>query len=48
MSWLEQGFNIAEVDNAPDGDYSAVEIYQIGDGNTATAEKLKSIYGVDI
>ena len=44
----EQGFNIAEVDNAPEGDYSSVKIYQIGDGNTATAAKLESIYNVDI
>jgi len=42
------GFNVPLVDNAPDGTYAVVEIYQIGTGNSATAEKLASMYGVTI
>lgn len=41
-----QGLTISAVDNAPEGSYAAVEIYQIGTGNTATAAKLQEIYGV--
>ena len=43
-----EGFNVTSVDTAPDGTYDKVEIYQIGDGNTATASKLSSIYNVTI
>jgi LCP family protein required for cell wall assembly len=39
------GFNVTLVNNAPDGTYEAVEIYQIGTDNTATAKKLSSMYG---
>jgi len=42
------GFNVPLVDNAPDGTYAVVEIYQIGTGNSATAEKLASMYSVTI
>lgn len=42
------GFNITSVDNAPDGEYEKVEIYQIGDGNEATAKKLSDKYKVTI
>ena len=42
------GFNVPTVDNAPDGTYDAVEVYQIGTGNSATAEKLASMYSVTI
>lgn len=46
---LEQaGFNIGLVDNAPEGSYEDIEIYQIGDGNSATAAKLQSRYNVTI
>ena len=44
----DKGFIVDEVGNAPQGTYAAVEIYQIGDGNTATAAKLKELYGVTI
>ena len=44
----DKEFTIDEVGNAPEGTYSAVEIYKIGDGNTATAAKLKELYGVTI
>jgi LCP family protein required for cell wall assembly len=43
-----KGFTISGVDNAPEGTYDDVEIYQIGDGMTATAAKLKSMFGVEI
>lgn len=42
------GYTIAMVDNAPSGEYDAVEIYQIGDGNTGTSKKLASRYGVTV
>jgi len=42
------GFNISEMDNAPDGTYESVEVYQIGDGKPATKEKLESLYGVKV
>lgn len=44
----DDGFNVVLVDNAPDGTYDKVEVYQIGTGNTATAEKLTSLYGITI
>jgi hypothetical protein len=42
------GFNVGLVDNAPEGIYPAIDIYQIGDGNSATAAKLASRYNVTI
>ena len=44
----KQGFTIDEVANAPEGEYADIEVYQIGDGNTATAAKLKELYGITI
>lgn len=44
----DAGFTIGLVDNAPDGTYASIEIYQIGDGNSATAAKLASRYKVTI
>lgn len=41
----KQGFTVGASANAS-GEYPAVKIYQIGDGNTATAAKLKEIYKV--
>lgn len=41
-----KGYTISAYDNAPDGTYEAVEIYKIGEGNTATAEALKARYSV--
>lgn len=43
-----QGFIISSVESAPAGSYGDVDIYQIGDGKTATKDKLQSIYGVDV
>lgn len=42
------GFNVTLVDNAPEGTYGKTEVYQIGKGNTATAKKLTSLFGVTI
>jgi LCP family protein required for cell wall assembly len=42
----DQGFVIGELSNAPEGDYGKVKIYQIDKTKTATAAKLKEIYGV--
>lgn len=44
----DKEFTVDEVGNAPEGTYDAVEIYKIGEGNTATATKLKELYGVTI
>lgn len=41
-----QGFTIAAIDNAPDGTYGAVEIYQIGEGKSGTKSKLESLFKV--
>ncbi len=41
-----KGFTISAVDNAPEGDYTDIEIYQIGEGKAATRDKLKSLYKV--
>lgn len=43
-----KGYTIGSYDNAPDGSYEAVEIYKIGEGNTATAEALKAHYAVSV
>lgn len=43
------GFTIDVIDNAPDGNYDAVEIYQItAEGKDASAAKLAEIYGVTV
>lgn len=42
------GFIIDMVDNAPDGTYGKAQIYQINATKTASAAKLKSIYGVEV
>lgn len=39
-----EGFIIAAVDNAPEGTYGNVEIYQIDKTKTATLAKLKELY----
>jgi hypothetical protein len=41
-----QGFIVSGMDNAPEGTYADVEIYQIGTDKTATKAKLESIFGV--
>lgn len=41
-------FIVDTVDNAPDGDYAVVEIYQLDESKTASATKLKQLYGVDL
>ncbi len=42
------GFVIDGTDNAPDGDYGKAEIYQLDADKTASAAKLKELYGVEI
>jgi anionic cell wall polymer biosynthesis LytR-Cps2A-Psr (LCP) family protein len=44
----DKDFIVDQVSNAPEGTYAAIEIYQIGSGNTATAAKLKELYNVTI
>lgn len=44
----KSGFNVTVVDNAPAGPYDDVEIYQIGNGNSATAGKLASRYNITV
>ena len=41
-----KGFTIDGIDNAPEGTYEKVVIYQINPDKTASAAKLKEIYGV--
>ncbi len=43
-----KSFVIDSVENAPDGTYAKVEIYQINTEKTASAAKLASIYGVKV
>lgn len=42
------GFNVTMVDNAPEGNYGKVEIYQIGKENSGTAAKLAEMFNVTI
>ena len=44
----DAGFTVAEVDNAPEGSYQTVEIYQLNSEKTASAEKLEDLYGVKV
>jgi len=44
----KDGFNVSLVDNAPDGNYAKVEIYQIGQDNAGTAAKLSEMFKVTI
>jgi anionic cell wall polymer biosynthesis LytR-Cps2A-Psr (LCP) family protein len=41
-----QGFIISNMDNAPEGTYADVEVYQIGTDKPATKAKLESLFGV--
>jgi len=43
-----QGFIVGDISNAPEGVYGAVDIYQIGDGKTATKAKLESMFGTKV
>lgn len=44
----EKGFTIGTIANAPAGEYGAYTVYQIGEGNSGTAAKLKSLFNVTI
>ena len=44
----DEGFIIDVVDNAPDGTYARVEIYQLDETKTASAEKLAQLYGTTV
>lgn len=44
----KDGMTIAQVDNAPEGDYPTTVIYQRKDGLNATKAKLESLYGVKV
>ncbi len=41
-----KSYTISGIDTAPAGTYAAVEIYQIGEGKTATKAKLEELFGV--
>jgi polyisoprenyl-teichoic acid--peptidoglycan teichoic acid transferase len=45
---IAEGFMVDTVDNAPEGTYPAYTIYQINASKTASAAKLKELYGVTI
>ncbi|HEV7951792.1 MAG TPA: LCP family protein [Candidatus Saccharimonadales bacterium] len=42
----DAGFIVTGVDNAPEGTYAEVEVYQIGDGMAGTKQRLESAFGV--
>ncbi|MFZ1250762.1 MAG: LCP family protein [Candidatus Microsaccharimonas sp.] len=44
----EKGFTVLSIANAPEGTYDRIEIYQINKDKTATATKLKELYGVTL
>lgn len=44
----DKNFVVTGTDNAPDGTYAAIEVYQINTEKTATAAKLAEIYGVTV
>lgn len=44
----EKGMNIVAIDNAPEGEYSGVEIYQIGEGKKATKAALEKMYNTKV
>jgi LCP family protein required for cell wall assembly len=43
-----KGFNISGIDTAPQGEYTDIEVYQIGDGKKATKSKLESLFKVKV
>jgi len=45
---IAAGYNVTLIDNAPDGTYSGVEIYQIGTDSSGTAKALSKLYDVTI
>ena len=44
----EKGMHIIAIDTAPEGNYSGVEIYQIGEGKKATKAELEKLYGTKV
>lgn len=44
----DAGFIVSDIDNAPDGTYADVEVYQIGDGMAGTKQRLESAFGVKV
>ena len=45
---IDDNLTVSQIDNAPSGNYKSIEIYQIGTGYQATADRLSDIYGVKI
>jgi anionic cell wall polymer biosynthesis LytR-Cps2A-Psr (LCP) family protein len=45
---IAKGFTVDSVDNAPDGTYPAVTVYQISNDKPLTAAKLEQLYGVTL
>jgi len=43
-----KGYTISDIDNAPSGSYTPIEIYQVTSDKTATASALAKLYGVTI
>ena len=44
----EKGFTVDTVDNAPEGKYSPIEIYQLNTTKPATTAKLQQLYNVKV
>lgn len=45
---IEEGFVVSGVENAPAGTYGAVEVYQVGEGMSATKTKLESLFKLKV
>ncbi|MFZ1361078.1 MAG: LCP family protein [Candidatus Saccharimonadales bacterium] len=44
----DKGYTVGDIDNAPEGQYGAYTVYQIGTGNTGTVAALQKLYGVTV
>jgi len=47
-SLTAKGFVVSGIENAPEGTYDAVAVYQIGTGKTKTKAKLESVFKVKV
>jgi len=45
---IAAGFSVDTVDNAPDGTYPKITVYMLDTTKTASAAKLKALYGVEL
>lgn len=43
-----EGFKVADIGNAPEGSYAAVEVYDVSSSKPETAKALKNLFGVEL